>query len=219
MAILDGTDDVIRRTEYDMKLKLERVRLSYPRLKEAEAYEGKGKPRFSASFHISKEDTKFMKLFEAAVLAAAKDAFQDKAPMRLKSFKGDPQKYPLKDGDETFTKEGDPIAEGKYVLTAHRNESDGRPILLDRVKDQATGKARRLSEDEIESMLKAGYYVNASVDIWAQDGSYPGIRATLLAVQFAEEADTFGGAATGSVDDFEAIEPDEIVDDEDLEDI
>ena len=51
----------------------------------------------------------------------------------------------------------------------------------------------------------AGCYVNAVVDIWAQAGDYPGIRASLNVVQFYADGEPFAGSAP-NVDDLPDIE-------------
>jgi hypothetical protein len=94
-------------------------------------------------------------------------------------------------------KKGDPIAPGYFVLAAHRREADGAPTLID-------GKRAPLTKESGKPY--AGCFVNASVDLWAQDGTFSGVRCTLLGVQFAKDGDSFGGSRPASPDEFESLD-------------
>jgi hypothetical protein len=182
---------------------LKNVRLSYPKLFAAEHFDPSqpnSEPRYSASFLISKEDKTTLEDINAAVLAVAKEKFADKAQTMLKSFKANPQKFCLKDGDEVVTKKGDLIAPGYFVIAAHRREAEGAPTLIDRSRAPLTKESGK---------LYAGCFVNASIDLWAQDGTYSGVRCTLLGVQFAKDGDSFGGSRPASPDEFEVLDTDE----------
>ena len=56
-------------------------------------------------------------------------------------------------------------------------------------------------------MLLSGYYVDAILDIWAQENSYgKRINAQLKGVQFRRKGDVFsGGGAPAEDDDFDEI--------------
>ncbi len=52
----------------------------------------------------------------------------------------------------------------------------------------------------------AGCYVNAALDIWAQDNQFgKRINATLKGVQFAADGDAFVGSAPATAEDFDDI--------------
>jgi hypothetical protein len=58
-----------------------------------------------------------------------------------------------------------------------------------------------------DGVIYSGCYVNATVELWAQDNKYgKRVNATLLGVQFSKAGDAFGGGSVGSADDFESIE-------------
>jgi len=170
------------------KLKLENVRLSFPVLFEAKAFEPGAKPRFDATFLIepgSKND----KAIRRAIAEVAKETYGAKAEAHLKAYEGNANKYCYLDGD---LKEYDGY-EGMMYLACH---SSARPMVIDRDKTPLV---------EQDGKPYAGCYVNATVDIYAQSGKYPGIRSSFNAVQFAGDGDAFGGGERGSMDDFEDL--------------
>lgn len=170
------------------RVTLQNVRLSFPVLFEAKAFEPGAKPRFDATFLVEPGSANDKKI-KAAIDEAAKDAYGAKAAAFLKSFEGNSNKYCYLDGD---LKEYDGY-EGMMYLACH---ASARPLVIDRDKTPLT---------EQDGKPYAGCYVNATVDIYAQTGKYPGIRASFNGVQFASEGDAFGGGARGSLDDFEDL--------------
>lgn len=173
---------------------------SYPRLFKAEQYvsSGKpsGKPRFSCTFLVEPGSESF-KAVNDAILAAARATWKDKGEAKLKGFRGNSNKYCFIDGD---TKDDEHSA-GKWVLTAHRNEDQGRPGVYDR-------DTSPLSEGDGKPY--AGCFVNARVEIWAQDGENAGIRCKLVSVQFVRDGQAFGGGRKPKAEDYEAIPEEEL---------
>lgn len=173
------------------KLKLQNVRLSYPDLFEANEYEGKR--NFGATFLIepgSKQD----KEIREALDAEAKEKFKDKAPAILKAaLAGGNQKCCYWDGN---TKTYDGYAD-MMALTAKRAEDKGRPLVIDKNKSPLTAA---------DGKPYAGCYVNASVELWAQDNKFgKSVRCTLLGVQFANDGDAFSAGSVASEDDFDDL--------------
>jgi Protein of unknown function (DUF2815). len=178
-----------------MKVKLQNVRLSFPDLFEAKQFEGQGPFNYRASFLFT-PDSQAKKDIDAAIKAVAAEKWGKKADALLEGILPNSQKCCLVDGN---TKEYDGY-EGMFALSASRNQEKGRPLIIDRDKTplgQADGKPY------------AGCYVNATVEIWAQDNNYgKGIRANLLAVQFARDGDAFAGGSVGSEEDFDDLSAD-----------
>jgi len=174
-----------------IKVKIMKVRLSFPDIFDAVQYQGAGAFRYNASFLIvpgSDND----KQVKAAILAAAKEEFREKATAVLASLQGNSNKYCYLSGD---TKEYDGY-QGMMVLSSHRRQTDGRPLVIDEQKrplDISDGKPY------------GGCYVNATVDIYAQPGKNSGIRCGLQGIQFAADGDAFGGAKPGKVEDFDDL--------------
>jgi len=85
--------------------------------------------------------------------------------------------------------------------------SKTRPTVLNRDKTPVA---------EADGVLYGGCYVNALLDVWAQDNAFgKRINATLKGVQFVRDGDAFGGGAPASADDF----PDESESEESASDL
>lgn len=186
-----------------MEVMLKNVRIAFCQtaIGEPEDYQGNGVFRHSATFLVdpgSEND----KAIREAIKKEAENVWLKKADSMLESLKGNSNKYCYQKGD---TKDYDGF-EGKMFIGAHRKKSDGRPLLLDSVKDPETGKAAKLTGSE--GRIYAGCYVNAKISIYCQAGQNSGVRAGLLGIQFAGPGDSFGGAGRAKEDDFDAIEAD-----------
>jgi|WetSurMetagenome_2_1015567.scaffolds.fasta_scaffold15373_7 hypothetical protein len=180
-----------------MKIKLNDVRLSFPDIWTAVEYEkGDGKPRYNASYLIT-PGSENDKVIRAAIKQVAIEKYGKKADSLLAAFAGVAQKMCYLDGN---LKDYDGY-EDMMALTAHRKEKDGRPFVCDGSKNPLT---------ESDGKPYAGCYVNATVDIYAQDAPNIGIRAGIVGLQFVRDGDSFGGTSKGGADDFEDISaPDE----------
>lgn len=188
-----------------MKVKIRNARLSFPDLYEATQYQGQGPFNFGATFlganddgaQVSLDEGKTWQPFKAGMDKAldqvARDAWGAKAPAHLQAIKGNSQKCCFVDGN---TKAYDGYAD-KWALSAKREQSKGRPLVIDQNKQPLVAA---------DGKPYAGCYVNATVEVWAQDNSFgKGLRATLVGVQFARDGDAFGGGAAPSPDDFDEI--------------
>lgn len=184
-----------------VKIKLQNVRLSFPRLFTAEAFPGTEQKRYGASFLIEKGSTADKEI-AAAIEAESKAKFGKTWQKTLTSIQGNTNKFCYRDGDNGKYE----AEEGHMVINANRKEQDGRPLVVDRDRTPLVEK---------DGKPYAGCYVNATIEVWAQDGQYTGMRCTLLGVQFNRDGDSFGGAGKANDDDFEDLgqgeETDELV--------
>lgn len=180
---------------------LREVRLSFPVFGEAEAFPGTTKKRFSAA-HLVVPGSDNDKVIQAAILAEAQAAWPKTWQAMLESFRGNSQKYCYVKGD---IKEYEGYA-GMLVLSGHRYEENGPPLLLGPDIDDRTGKLRVLTGKE--GKLYAGCYVNAKVQIYAQTKTYPGIRCGLITEQFARDGDAFSSGAKPTDDGFGSLAED-----------
>lgn len=172
-----------------MKLKLQNVRLAFPALFEAKTVNGEGKPAFSAALLIDPADPQ-VKAINAAIDATAKEKWGAKAEAMLKTLRA-ADKLALHDGDLKASYDG--FAGNLYISA--RNVV--RPTVLD------ADKAPLVAAD---GKPYAGCYVNAVLDLWAQDNNYgKRINATLMGVQFARDGDSFTGGGAAGEDDFDDI--------------
>jgi hypothetical protein len=189
------------------KIKLNNVRIAFCQSiwpGAAEEYQNNGVPRHSATFLVG-EDSKASidggktwkpanDAIEAAILAAAKEKWTKpgQAEKQVVAVRGNSNKFCYTDGD---LKEYDGF-EGKMALAAHRKASDGAPTIIDRDKTPLK---------QTDARPYAGCYVNAVVEIYAQDGQNSGIRCGLMGIQFYRDGDSFGGAGKAKDDDFEDL--------------
>jgi hypothetical protein len=173
-----------------MKVKLENVRAAFLNIFEPRAFgEEGGDPAYSASFILGKKHPA-VKLVTSAVEAVAKEKWEGKAPEVLKQLRA-ADRTCLHDGDTKPDYEG--FVDNFFI--AARNKA--RPLVIDRDKSPLTASDGR---------PYAGCFVNATVDIWAQQNKFgKRINATLSGVQFLKDGDAFTGAPPASPDDFEDL--------------
>jgi hypothetical protein len=176
-----------------MEIVIRNARVSFPQLFQPSAM-GDSEPAYSASFLFA-PDSPAAEAVKDAIQAVAKEKWADKAQATLKALKAD-NKLCLGDGERKADKAG---YEGNLYVTA-RNAS--RPTVVDRDKTPLTAADGR---------IYAGCYVNAIVDVWAQDNQYgKRVNAKLLGVQFVKNGEPFGaGKQSASLDSFEDLGEDE----------
>lgn len=169
--------------------------------KEYEA--GDGKFRHSSTFLVvpgSAND----KAIQAAIKAEALAVWGKRAEVMLESMRGNSNKYCYTKGDLKADKYDG--YEGMLVLASHRRAKDGAPGVFSQYPGP-DGKAARLTEKDGKPY--AGCYVNAVVEIYAQEGTNAGIRSGLVSVQFWRDGDAFSAGSVANPDDFETLAPSE----------
>ena len=173
-----------------MRILLKDVRLAFPNLWKATAPKGGGEAAFSASLLMPKTHKQVVEL-KAAFKSLAKDKWASKADAILKAMEaGD--KLCLHDGDGKADYEG---FEGNVYVSAR---SKIRPSVFD---------GQRQELQEADGKPYSGCYVNASIELWAQDNDYgKRINAQLRGVQFLRDGDAFaGGGQAADKDEFDEI--------------
>lgn len=175
------------------KLTLKDVRLSFPSLFAAKAVQGQaGSEKFSAAFLFPRTHPQMAEL-QATLLAVAQAKWGAKADEVLKSLKaGD--RMCIHDGDAKGDRDG-------YAGNLFLNASNTiRPLTL------GGGPDGRAPVTAADGKLYAGCYVNAIVQLWAQDNQFgKRINASLLGVQFLRDGERLAGGGVAAADDFEAI--------------
>lgn len=172
-----------------MKVKLNNVRLAFPQLFEAKTVNGEGEPAFSASLLIDPTHPQVKEL-NAAIDAVAKEKWAAKAEAILKTMRAT-DKTCLHDGDLKDQYAG---FEGMLYVSAR---SKTRPLVIDVDKTPLTAK---------DGKPYAGCYVNASIELWAQDNNYgKRVNASLRGIQFLRDGDAFAGGAPASEDEFDDL--------------
>lgn len=172
------------------KIKLNNVRISFPSLFRKATFSGE-ETKFEGTFLLDKqEQTDQIEKIEAAIEALIKD--------KLKGTRLKADKICLKDGDD--------IDYAGYAGNMSIKASSAkRPLVLDRDRSP-------LSEED--GRIYAGCYVNAVVELWAQNNTYgKRINANLLGVQFVKDGEPFADGVAASVNDFDVFDD---VDEEDF---
>lgn len=172
-------------------IKLTSLRLSFPQLFRAKAFNKDQEPAFSACFILNKEsDAKQIQAIREAMTHVANEKWGTKVPKGVKLC--------LRAGDE----------EGKEGVDGY-----GPDVMFvsasSRKKVPVVGRdLTPLSEEDGKPY--AGCYVNVSLRLWAQDNEYgKRINAQLRAVQFVKDGEAFGEAPVDVEEEFEAMEGDE----------
>jgi hypothetical protein len=172
-----------------MKVKLENVRLAFPVLFEAKSVNGEGEPAFSANFLFSHTHPAAQTLRDA-IETVGKDKFGQKWASVQKEILAKDRQC-LHDGD---TKSDYAGYAGNFYVSS-RNKA--RPTIIDRDKSPLS---------IADGRPYAGCYVNAIVEVWAQDNSYgKRINASLRGVQFVSDGEAFAGGGSASEDEFDAL--------------
>lgn len=174
-----------------MPIMLNEVRGSFLKLFTAESPSPGAKPKYSGVF-IFPKDSETQALVDVEVKKVAAEKWGAKADSVLKQLVAS-QKLCIRDGDTKADYDG---FEGNMYLSA---SNDKRPGVFDRDRTP-------LSEED--GRPYPGCYVNARVEIWAQDNQYGRrINAQILGVQFSKDGEPFGGGgAPASSSDFPELD-------------
>jgi len=176
-----------------MKVKLVNVRLAFPALFEAKTVNGEGDPRHSAVF-IIEPGSDNAKTLAAAVKATAKEKWGAKADGILAELN---KKGRICYQESAKTNQSGDVYDGfedKYFVNT---SNKARPLVIDRDKTPLTAADGR---------PYAGCFVNATIDLWAQDNNYgKRINASLMGVQFFRDGDAFAGGGVSAPDDFDDL--------------
>jgi len=168
------------------KIKLQNVRLSFPSLFRKAVFSGQ-ETKYEGTFLIDKKT-------QAEKITEIEEAIEDLIKDKLKGAKLKADKICFKDGDDI---DYDGYA-GHMSFKASNNK---RPMVLDRDRTP-------LSEDD--NRPYSGCYVNAILELWAQDNQYgKRINANLLGVQFFKDGQPFGDGVSANADDFDTFGDDD----------
>jgi len=179
----------------NMKVFVKDVRMAFASIFKATTVNGEGEPAYSAQFIVPPTSPN-VKTLDAALLETATQKWGDQGPGILKEL--------IKRGRVCFIHDakrnpsGDPYDgfEGNFSMSA-RARQEARPMTI--------GRAREVLV-EADGVLYGGCYVNAQVELWAQDNQYgKRVNAQLLGVQFVRDGDAFTGGSRVRAEDFEDL--------------
>jgi hypothetical protein len=186
-------------------LMLKNVRLSYPKLDEPEYFGGtKQKPedkrRWSAAFHILEGDPQ-KKMIDLALEEEAEAKWDKKWAGILENILPDPKGCCWVNGKRKDVP-------GVFILNSHRPKSSIYKKIT--VGKDAAGNDVWVTTNEVAQgkagRIYSGMYVNAHVEIWAQDNkSGKGMRCTLIGIQRFKDGDAFSGGVAPDEDAFGEI--------------
>jgi hypothetical protein len=168
-----------------MKLLLNNVRLAYPAIFRKDRFDS-----FSATFILEPDDEQ-VDTMNDAINQVAQEKWESKGKAIVAQLRGT-DKVCLHNGDTKADQEG---FAGAYFVRAR---SQIKPLVLGRNKEVLTAE---------DGLPYGGCYVNASIEIWAQDNKDFGkrVNATLKGVQFFRGGVAFAGGAPASPEDFEDV--------------
>lgn len=178
-----------------MIIKLQNVRLAFPQIFEAKAFQGgdDNTKSFTASFLIDPKTpvgAALTKEIEAGIEEVAKAKWGAKAPAIVAAMKKQ-DKTCLHDGNSKADYDG--FADMMYVST----RSKTKPLVLDRDKTPLT---------IADGKPYGGCFVNTSIELWPQDNGYgKRINASLRGIQFAKDGDAFAGGAPADESEFDDL--------------
>jgi hypothetical protein len=176
-----------------MKIKVQNARLAFPKLFVAKAVADGDEPNFGASLILDPSDpgnAKTIAEIDKAIDQVAKEKWGAKTDTIIKLARKT-DKVCLHDGDLKAQYAG---FEGMRYVSANNKM---RPVVVNKDTSPLTAQ---------DGVVYAGCYVNATIELWAQDNKYGRrVNATLLGVQFVRDGDHFAGGSTGSADDFDDL--------------
>lgn len=173
------------------RILLKNVRLAFPNLFEPTTVAGEGKPRYSATLLIPADHPQLAEI-EKAQEAVAQAKWGQKAAAIVKGLSKQ-DKMALHDGDTKSKYDGFP---GNFFISAAAQEN-AAPTVIDRDRSPLSARSGR---------PYAGCFVNASIELWAQDNSYgQRINAQLRGIQFYADGDSFSAGRPADADEFEEV--------------
>jgi len=172
---------------------LEKVRLSFPHI--AEPQQNKLNPvksAYNAEFIMAENHPGYQKFMQVySQLAATK--WGDKAQNVMQMIHGDRKQRCYGSGSDKINKKTfapyDGYAGNMYISAAN-NRGMPQIIRLDGSVCDNTMEAQQLARK-----MYGGCYVNVAIKPWLQDNEHGrGVRADLIAIQFAADGEPFGEA-------------------------
>ena len=174
----------------DNRITIKYVRVAYAQgLFQARAAKPGDKEKYGAAFLFPANHPAVKQLADATI-RAAQAKWGDKAGEMLKQLKA-ADRLPVHNGDAKASSAG-------YAGNLYLNAGNAiRPAVVD---------GNRAPLTAADGKPYSGCYVNAIIEVWAQDNQHgKRINASLLGVQFVRDEERLAGGSVATADDFEAI--------------
>lgn len=173
------------------RIMLKNARLAFPNLFEPVQVNGEGEPRYNATLLLAGDHPQLKEL-RAKIKAVAVEKWNKTADATLKAIAAK-DAICLHDGDTKSQYDG--FAGGMFVAAAA--QANARPTVIDGQRSPVTAK---------DGKVYAGCYVNASIELWAQDNKWgKRVNAQLRGVQFLRDGDAFSAGRPADSDEFEDV--------------
>lgn len=173
--------------------------LNTPRAQESDAGTPSA-PKYSCVVLFPSTSTEAKAAIDAVMWKLVSDKFGQNAAAIWQEL-GASNKLALRDGATKASKEG--FMGNLFISPSAKQE---RPPKLYHKFLTPEGNVQELKRPQ--SVIYSGCYVNAQIGFWLQDNKFGRrVNAELLAVQFAEDGDAFGGSATADTSMFSGVAP------------
>lgn len=173
------------------RILLKDVRLAFPNLFQAVQVQGQGDPKFGATLILSADHPQLAEI-QAKMKAVAKEKWAAKADATFKMIEKQ-DRLALHDGDMKPNYDG---FAGNFFISATAQEN-AAPTVIDRDRSPLSKTSGR---------PYAGCFVNASIELWAQDNKFgQRINAQLRGVQFFRDGDAFSAGRPADSDEFDDV--------------
>lgn len=170
-----------------MKYRINNARLAFPNLFTPKAFEEGQEPSYGASL-IMEPGHPDIAGVEKAIEEVGAEKWGSKWPA-IKKELASKDRTCLHDGDGKAQYDG---FEGNMYVSAGGKTA---PACFGANKDRLTANT---------GVIYSGCYVNAQLDIWAQDNKYgKRVNATLTGVQYRAKGQAFAGGRPAEADDFD----------------
>lgn len=170
-----------------MEVIIKNVRLAFPNIWTPQSIND-GEPSFGANFIVVPESDN-VKLLAAAVKKVAADKWKDKADGVLAKLK---QEGRVCYHTSPMTNSSGEVYSGFEGMHWVRSSNKSRPMIVDRNPSVPLTQA--------DGRPYGGCFVNAKIDLWAQDNKYgKRINASLLVIQYVAPGEAFSGGAAPTI--------------------
>lgn len=183
------------------RIMLRNVRLSFAQgLFEATSMPGAdatAKPKYNCGLLIPPDHPQLAEI-KTKSLKVAQEKWKDKAAALVKGFEKQ-DRMALHDGDIKPNYDGFP---GNFYLSPSTGED--KPPFLGRTVD---GRVVELDVKTARKHIYSGCYVDASIELWAQDNQWgQRVNCMLRGITFRKDGDAFGSGSAADSSEFEPVE-------------